>query len=327
MATNAVTKQPAQPEKKVRQRSPNYPVVGLEEALVRVGNLFREDGRAAVSSEIAAKHIGYATAHGQAYSVLSALKKFGLLDEDKGKVSLSQRALELLNLPSNDPRRMQALKDAALSPTIYRELIEDHAKTGLPGDEALEAELVTYKSFNPKAVASFVKDFRSTLEFAGLSDFSVLGSSVKVEDEGKKKPKIGDWIQWEHNGILGFAEPKRLTGFSEDGDYAFVEGYNGGLPTIEIIPADPPEQTSPLFGSLFRALEHGKDVQGAKMRQDVCSLTEGEAVIHWPTPLSADSITDLEGWLDLVKRKIKRSASESVNVSELNPKRSIRLGE
>jgi hypothetical protein len=63
----------------------------------------------------------------------------------------------------------------------------------------------------------------------------------------------------------------------------------------------------------------GKNVQGAKMRQDVFSLTAGEAVIfsltageaviHRPTPLSADSISELEGWLDLVKRKIKRSAA------------------
>lgn len=46
------------------------------------------------------------------------------------------------------------------------------------------------------------------------------------------------------------------------------------------------------------------------MRQGVFSLAEGEAVIHWRTPLSPCSITDLEGWLDLVKRKIKRSAPE-----------------
>jgi len=47
------------------------------------------------------------------------------------------------------------------------------------------------------------------------------------------------------------------------------------------------------------------------MRQDVFSLAEGEAVINWPTPLCEDSIKDLEEWLELVKRKIKRSASDS----------------
>jgi hypothetical protein len=307
MATDAITKQV---EKKTRQRSPNYPTVSLQDALERVRRLFNEDGRASVPVETAAKHIGYAAAHGQAYSVISALKKYGLLEENKGRVALSQRAIELLNLPASDPRRLQALKDAALSPPIYRELVELHSQKGLPSDEALEAELVTYKSFNPKAVAGFVRDFRATLEFAGLSDFSVLGSEKKV-DEGKKTPQIGDWVQWEHNGILGLPDSRKLLRFSENGQFGFVEGSDTGLPVSEIIPADPPEQMPPFTPSspLHRMADSGKRDQGAKMRQDVFSLAEGEAVIHWPTPLSTDSIADLEEWLDLVKRKIKRSAA------------------
>ncbi len=302
----------SQEAKKVRQRSPNYPTVGLEEALARVGKLFKEDGRAGATPEIAAKHIGYATAHGQAYSVLSALKKFGLLDEGKGRVFPSQRAIELLNLPTADPRRIQGLKDAALSPPIYRELVELHANTGLPGDEALEAELVTYKNFNPKSVAGFVKDFRATLEYAGLSDFAVLGSEKKVEEEGNKKPKIGDWVQWEHNGILGLRHPKKLARFSEDGQFGFLEGDDKtGLPVTEIILSDPPEQTPPFApASPLHRMDLGKRDQGAKMRQDVSSLPEGDAVIHWPNPLSEASIKELEDWLDLVKRKIKRSVAE-----------------
>jgi len=43
------------------------------------------------------------------------------------------------------------------------------------------------------------------------------------------------------------------------------------------------------------------------MRQDVFSLTEGEVVLSWPTPLSEESISDLEVWLELIKRKISRS--------------------
>ncbi len=45
------------------------------------------------------------------------------------------------------------------------------------------------------------------------------------------------------------------------------------------------------------------------MRQDVFSLAEGEVVLSWPTPLSQDSIKDLEGWLAIVKRKIARSVA------------------
>ena len=324
MATDAVIKQV---EKKARQRSPNYPTVGLQDALERVRRLFNEDGRASVPVEIAAKHIGYAAAHGQAYSVISALKKYGLLEESKGRVALSQRAIELLNLPVADPRRIQALKDAALSPPIYRELVEQHSEKGLPSDEALEAELVTYKSFNPKAVAGFVRDFRATLEFAGLSDFSTLGSKDKV-DEGKKKPQIGDWIQWEHNGILGLPQPKKLVGFSEDGLFGFVEGSSTGLPVNEIIPAEPPEPSVfrlPSFDLGQKAQREREGRQGVKMRQDVSSLPEGDAVIHWPTPLSEASIKELEDWLDFVKRKIKRSGAEVQNEPISSTSRAVRI--
>jgi hypothetical protein len=132
----------------------------------------------------------------------------------------------------------------------------------------------------------------------------VLASEKKAENE-QQRPKIGDWVQWEHNGILGLPQSKKLVRFSEDGQFGFVEGGNTGLPISEIIPADPPQQSShqPLLNSVLGG-------QGAKMRQDVFSLAEGEAVIHWPTPLSDDSIRDLEDWLELVKRKIKRSAAE-----------------
>jgi len=47
-----------------------------------------------------------------------------------------------------------------------------------------------------------------------------------------------------------------------------------GLPLSEIIPADPLEQTS------HRSLKVSDGGQRAKMRQDVFSLAEGEAVIH-----------------------------------------------
>jgi hypothetical protein len=309
MASTTVTKEPAT-EKKKRQRSPNYPTVGLREAVDRVKKFIVADGRAGATSAIAAKHIGFSSAHGQAYSVLAALKKFGLVEDRDGRIVPTQRAVEINSLPENDERRKKAIRDAALSPTIYAELIKEYAATGLPHEETLAGELEAYKGFNPNGVKEFLKGFKETLEYAGLSDFSVLGSETKVE-EGTKNPQIGDYVQWEHNGILGLTQARKLVRFSEDGQFGFVDGYNTGLPINEIIPADPPEQTPPgtPLGSLVTVQERGKP-QGAKMRQDVFSLTEGEAVIHWPTPLSPDSISELEDWLDLVKRKIKRSAAE-----------------
>lgn len=322
MATQSITAQPPEATKKKRQRSPNYPTVGLREAIDRVKRFVTANGKAGAMPAIAAKLIGFATAHGQAYSVLSALKKFGLLEEKDGRVFPTQRAMEIVSLPEADPRRLKAIRDAAISPTIYSELLEEYRDTNIPNDETLAGELVAYKAFNPNGVKEFLKAFRETIEFSGLSDLGVLGSVERAE-KTQEKPKIGDWVQWEHNGILGLPQARKLLSFSEDGKFGFVEGCNGtGLPVFELIHAESPQQSShqPLLGSVL-----GR--QGAKMRQDVFSLAEGEAVIHWPTPLSDDSIRDLEDWLELVKRKIKRSAVEvSTQQIETPPgQRQVRL--
>src|SRR5216683_2636418 len=102
-------------DKKTRHRSPAYPAVGLREAIDRVGKLYKADGKAGAPPKLAAVHIGFATAHGQALGILAALKKFGLVTEVNGRIVPSQRAIEILNLPPSDARRVQAIKDAALA--------------------------------------------------------------------------------------------------------------------------------------------------------------------------------------------------------------------
>lgn len=170
--------------KKERHRSPNYPAVGLKEAVERVRGLSEKAGKAGAPANIAAKFIGFGSAHGAAMSVLAALKKFGLVEESNGRLIPTQRATEIINLPETDPRRKKAIQEAALTPAIYRELVESYRETGLPADEVLEAELVTYKAFNPKAVSGFVKDFKETLDFAGINVSDALESLETELQEG-----------------------------------------------------------------------------------------------------------------------------------------------
>jgi hypothetical protein len=178
-------------EKKIRERSPAYPAVGLREAVERVKKLIAKDGKAGTSPHLVATHIGFASAHGAAMSVVAALKKFGLIETSGDRLVPTQRAIEIDNLPESDPRRIQAIKDAALSPPIYKELVDQHRESGFPADETLQSELATYKGFNRNAVVGFVKDFKDTLNFAGLSDISELKSeAMKAEQlkEEKKEP-------------------------------------------------------------------------------------------------------------------------------------------
>lgn len=305
MATSAVPK-PTEGEKKKRQRSPNYPTVGLREAVDRTKRFVTANGKAAAMPAIAAKLIGFATPHGQAYSALSALKKFGLLEDHDGRVTPTQRAMEIVSLPEADPRRLKAIRESAVSPTIYAELLKEYADTNIPNDETLAGELVAYKGFNPNAVKEFLKAFRETIEFAGLSDLSVLGSGAKADDS-TPKVKIGDFIQWESQGMLQFREPKRVSGFSDDGQIVFVDGSPTGLPLAEVSVEEPPVNPHGPPPPPARRREITRGGGSANMRQDVFSLAEGEAVLSWPTPLSADSIADLRDWLKIVERKIARA--------------------
>jgi len=165
-------------EKAKRHRSPSYPTIGLRESVDRLDKFYKVAGKAGAPPEIAVKHMGYSTAHGQALSALSALKKFGLVAEANSRIVPTQRAIEILNLREEDPRRAQALKDAALAPPIYHQLIAENPD-GIPVDDALESELVTYKNFNPNAVRGFVKDFKDSLVYAGISDMAVLGLDLE----------------------------------------------------------------------------------------------------------------------------------------------------
>src|SRR6267154_1956827 len=148
--------------KKARQRSPNYPAIGLKAAIEKVRLLYDADKRAGAPIDAALKRMGFSTKHGQALAVLSALKKFGLVDESSGRIVPTQRTVDLLNFPDQDARKIRAIRDAALSPEIYRELYEQYKSTGIPSEETLRAELIADKHFNPNAVEDFIRDFKDT---------------------------------------------------------------------------------------------------------------------------------------------------------------------
>src|SRR4029079_6568882 len=47
------------------------------------------------------------------------------------------------------------------------------------------------------------------------------------------------------------------------------------------------------------------------LKEDVCSLDEGEAIFQWPENLSAESASDLDESLKFIGKKIKRAAGKA----------------
>ena len=52
---------------------------------------------------------------------------------------------------------------------------------------------------------------------------------------------------------------------------------------------------------------HPRECVKAGLRQDVFPVPEGEISIQWPVSLSPESFEDVGDWLDVLKRKIRRS--------------------
>ena len=187
VAASAQSATAAIPDKKTRHRSPNYPAEGLEAAVKRVKKLYDADREAGSPILSAALHIGFKKAHGEARSVLAGLKKFGLVEMRGDRVHVTKRAVNILLFPDQE-RGQKSLKEAVMLPSIYRELFQRFKGTGLPSDQTLRAELIADQGFNPNAVDAFLRDFRKSLTYAGISPEEELNSS----SEELEKPDLHD---------------------------------------------------------------------------------------------------------------------------------------
>jgi hypothetical protein len=176
-----------------RHRSPNYPAVSLPEAVERTKALVEKDGKAGAPSEAAAKNIGFSGAHGTARTVLSALKKFGLTADQRGRIVPTQLALDIIHFSPDNPRNKAARQVAVLNPQIYKQLVDRFAEHGdMPSPESLKSELIADIGFNPKAVDAFISDFFSSLQYAGMLD----GNRLLLSDE-------------QQTGSIGRPDPRR----------------------------------------------------------------------------------------------------------------------
>lgn len=313
----------APPDKRKRTRSPAYPYINLETAITRAKEFHDKERRNAVNVNVALKDWGFTDASSSGAQTLAAMTSFGLLaDEgmgDKRTVRLTPNALRiLLDTRPDSKERAELIKQTALAPKIHQQLWE---KLGvdLPSDAQLRHTLLFDwpVPFNENSVDGFIREYRDTIAFAKLDESDKVSSEVKDngDEEGSKAPfvpQIGDWVQWEHNGVLGLPEATQVKGFSPDREWAYVNSQNGAVPTRELIresaPAAKPQ--APAEASIG---QWQQSPPKTNMQEDVFSLSEGKVVLQWPTPLSAASIQDLKDWLDLMQRKISRSG-QGLNV-------------
>lgn len=168
-----VTENASEGEQKIkvdRIRSPNFPSIDLQKALGRAKELYDSLKGTEVPIQVIHQKWQYKPFSSNAYQTASALKAYGLLDtkgEGKNRTAkLSEKAQKILG---GHPDREKLIQDAALSPTVYKEIWEKYQAERLPTDEVLATYLQWERKFNPNYINSLIADFRNTLDFAKIT--------------------------------------------------------------------------------------------------------------------------------------------------------------
>ena len=246
-----------------RSRSPNYPIVGLDDAITGVQKVYKADYRNKVDKAVVAKHLGYGGINGKSLSVISTLSKFGLI-EGRGDLRVTDDAVTIIVDAKSSVTRQQAIRRAALRPALFAQL-NTHFGGTMPSAENLSAYLQK-NGFTPQAAHAAGKSFRDTMQFVTHE----AGNTAPVDGADGETAvfKVGDYVQWESQGAWQFDLAKKVVGVSDDATYAFVEGEATGIPMDQLIKADAPAMprvppVNPQHGAGGTTATAGKATEGA----------------------------------------------------------------
>jgi hypothetical protein len=149
-----------------KMRSPNYPAIGLSTAVDLAKKLWDKERKTSVSPPVAAVALGYKGMSGPSRTALAALKKFGLIDEDKSGLKVSQLAMRIIHA-AGDETRLQGLREAAIKPELFKQLLRTHRDAS---DDALRSFLITRMDFSETGAKSLIGALRDTIAVAKLDD-------------------------------------------------------------------------------------------------------------------------------------------------------------
>ncbi|MBI3912090.1 MAG: hypothetical protein HY320_14305 [Armatimonadetes bacterium] len=145
--------------------------------------------RNAVDVDVATETLGYKARSSQATRAIAALLSYGLLHEEGSgttrKVKLSELGRRIVMLEGDDPDRLEAIRQAAVTPKIYRE-IKERWPEDLPSDSAIAKFLKVEKEYNPDVVDGLIRDFRHTWEFAKLGHDDTLSNRRHADTDGEE---------------------------------------------------------------------------------------------------------------------------------------------
>jgi hypothetical protein len=154
-----------------RVRSPNYPQLSLPAAVDRVARIFAKEHRHPAPRDVVAQHLGYKGLNGASAGAISALLKYGLLEQEGESVHVTDRAISILH-PSSSQEKLSALQEAARSPALFNELLEQF-NGRLPSDENLRSFLIR-RGYSQNALTAVIEVLRETMATADMNEASTV---------------------------------------------------------------------------------------------------------------------------------------------------------
>jgi len=165
-----------------KERSPNYPQIGLTDAVDLIKKFYDAEGRTLVDNETAAKALGYGGLSGRSRLKLAALKQYGLLQGREDSISISPLGLRIIH-PDDEDDYASALREAARAPAIFLALLDTHL---VASENAIVAYLVKNKSFTSDGAKQVAKSFKDAVALAKLTTGTHTDEERPPENGGRK---------------------------------------------------------------------------------------------------------------------------------------------
>lgn len=165
-----------------RVRSPAYPALSLPDAITRIEAVHKAQQSTPEPRAVVIQHMGYSGTSGRSLKAISALIKYGLL-EDTGSDGLrvTERALAIIYPdPENPELKHTALLEAARSPALFGDIFERWDTR--PSETSLQAFLVR-EGFNSNSFGHVTRAFYETFD---------LVSNLATPYDSDDQPPVGD---------------------------------------------------------------------------------------------------------------------------------------
>jgi hypothetical protein len=251
-----------------RQKSPPYPSLSLKGALERAEQLREVAKGFAVPMPSAAKAWGYSPTSSSVISVVGALNQFGLLEE----------------AGAGDAKRV---KVSSLGEAI---LLDKRPNSNARSNSIKKAALT------PKVFMELWEQFKTsevdehTLIYELTLGRAQAGKAQYTEQAAR-------------DVAVKYVESLRFAGLDREGNGTEQTAEPIASEQHNTLPQEEPSRGSRDFEASLPPIVVGSAVP---MFEEKKALDEGTAILIWPRQLSADSVEDMEYWLQGVLRQIKR---------------------